>query len=182
MSAWGAVRCWIPAHNDVEHLWVSWRSVQERLYFSYRHQLNHTFTVKPCGILKVKNALITSVYCVTAYTICSGVISSARLHWLCSPPNLLYSVHELLCFWLQRIWPWSLLHRHNTMPNPKENYLLLQHALHSFTLLSSLYPYIFMAFRSYLFIHGILYHLLSVLLFFAVSYNLSPYLLLRLFI
>ena len=57
-----------------------------------------------------------------------------------------------------------LLHPHSTMSNPKENYLLLQHAFHNFTLLASPYPYIFMAFRSYLFIHGILYHLLSVFL------------------
>jgi len=76
-----------------------------------------------------------------------------------------------------------LLHLYSMVPNPKENYLLLQHALNNFTLLSSLYPYISMAFRSYLFIHGVLYHLLSVLfIFFAFFCNLSPSLLLPLFI
>jgi hypothetical protein len=57
------------------------------MYFSYRHQLNHTYTVKPCGILKGKNALITSVYSVTAYTIYSRVISFSTYALSQEPPK-----------------------------------------------------------------------------------------------
>ena len=93
--------------------------MQEKLNFSYRHHLNPTFTVKPCGVLKVKNALITSVYCVTA-------VVSFRQH-VCTDFAALptsYAVYTR-CYvsrykGSEREVGHLLLHLHSTMSNPKK--------------------------------------------------------------
>jgi hypothetical protein len=62
--------------NYAEHWRVSWKSTQGRPSFSYGLKWNCIYagTVKPCDILEVKNAFVTSTrfvgYCFTTYTLC----------------------------------------------------------------------------------------------------------------
>jgi len=50
-------------------LWISWKLVQGRPYFSYGHELNclYACSVRPYGIMKVKKALVNFVYCITPH-------------------------------------------------------------------------------------------------------------------
>jgi hypothetical protein len=68
---WNSLRqicCWT--------LWVSWESAQAMpcVYYGRKWNFVCTCAVKTCDILKVKNALVMSAYCVTECTICSLVI------------------------------------------------------------------------------------------------------------
>jgi hypothetical protein len=58
---------------------LSGKSVQEKRYFSSRSKPNYInpCTGKPHDILKAKNFLVKSVYCVTERTVCSLGLDSA---------------------------------------------------------------------------------------------------------
>jgi len=55
--------CTSAAHDAVDQLWVLWKSVQGRLYFSYGYKCSYVYmyTVKLYGILKLKKALVKFV-------------------------------------------------------------------------------------------------------------------------
>lgn len=77
--------CTSAAHDAVEHLWVLWKSMQGRLYFSYGHKCSYiyVYTVKLYGILKLKKVLVKFVC------------------WCSAMFAVLFYIHRILCtlFW-----------------------------------------------------------------------------------
>jgi hypothetical protein len=73
-------------HNAIKHVWILWKLVQERLYFSTGHKWSYVYmcTVKRRDILSVNNAWVKSLHCVTGYTIRSLVIIPHLLVKVCS--------------------------------------------------------------------------------------------------
>ena len=60
----------------LEHMWVLWKSVQGRSYFSNGCRWNYIYMyfLKQYDILKVKNILVKSVYDVMVYIVCSFIV------------------------------------------------------------------------------------------------------------
>lgn len=71
------------AHHAVEYLWVLWKLAWE-VCFSYGCQWNHirVCSMKLCDIFNVQKCLVQSVYCITEYTFCNIVVSSASIQLL----------------------------------------------------------------------------------------------------
>jgi len=65
------------AHRAVEYLWVLWKLAWE-VYFLYGCQWNHIH-VCSMKLYDFLMCLVLSVYCITEYTFCNIVVSSASI-------------------------------------------------------------------------------------------------------